>query len=134
MRHAHPHQRGIGQGIVGGRVGTQQAVAAVAAHHHQLAHGNGEVDTTALGQVAQQAGAGSTAEVVHLLPVQPYAALVGQLTGEHPKQRDFAATVVAHHGHKGRRGDAQKKVADQHPTGVARNQILHAKRSRSYEC
>ena len=104
------------------------------AHHHQLAYGNGEVDTAALGQVAQQAGAGSTADVVHLRPVQPYAAPVGQLAGEHLKQRGFVATVVAHHGHNGRRGDAQKKVADQHPTGVARNQILHAKRSGSCEC
>ncbi|GAB3574973.1 hypothetical protein GCM10027345_09650 [Hymenobacter daeguensis] len=67
------------------------------------------------------------------MPVQLHAALVRQLAGKHPKQRGFAAAVVPHHRHESRLGQAQKKVADQHPAGVARNQILRAKRG-NYEC
>ena len=103
-------------------------MVAVAAHHHQLTHRNGKANAAALRQVAQQAGRGGPAQAAHFLPQQLRTPLVRQLAREHPEERGFAAAVVAHYGHKSGLGQAQKKVADQHPSGVARNQIIYAER------
>ncbi|GAA4038723.1 hypothetical protein GCM10022409_25450 [Hymenobacter glaciei] len=65
--------------------------------------------------------------------MQLRASLVGQLARKHPKQRGFAGAVMTYNGYESRLGQAQKKVADQHPTGVARNQIFCAERG-NYEC